>query len=551
MTNPIDLMQVFVTPSMGVGQRLGMDKIDARLSALPLRLVMELLGQANCHADQSINRQDRQRELADRFFPPAFHRRLHELLDANPNFVPVSSQVVANLAVRALVVCPDRDYVPEEVDDTARVLGALTLALAEYVMEGAQNEKDLALAVARMALYFRLNDLSSWYEVARRLLFETLPSLAGHADYVDADAVCRAEYGLDLELLWALTVAFGTAARTNTDFYLVPQQIQGGVLDDDTLARWSRVWTKPLEESRTLAQTDLAAGTWWSFSSFFDHPVIAITPDRGVAVRPAFLAQKATPAGMFWVVRNAFVAAGGDHERWARLFGIAVETLARQLITELAPGAELLADDDAVRARWGHGKVCDTVLFGRTWVAIDFVHRQLTKASASTGDFDDLARDLRLASVDKLEQIDEALQRGLAIESAPDAIIPLVVVGAPFPTSPLVMKHIEEALGSRQVIGSNPTCTPPAVMDLSEFHVLLQVAGAQDRDIAEVLHEWLASDMGRDSFRSWLTTDGPGREIPGGGAISAEWMKIVRARLFGPAAADDASALPDLDSTGV
>jgi hypothetical protein len=545
MTNPIDLMQVFVRPSMGVGQRLGMDKIDRRLSGLPLRLVMELLGQVNCYADQSINRHDRQRELVDRFFPVTFQRRLHDLLDADPNLVPVSSQVVANLAVRALVICPDRDYTTEEIDDTARVLGALTLAVAEYVMEGAHDEKDLALAFARMALYFRLNDLSSWYEVARRLLFETLPSLAGHVDYVDADAVCQAVYGLDLEVLWALTVAFGTAAQTNTDFYLVPPPIQGGVLDDETITRWSHVWMVPLEESRALAQSDLDAGTWWSFSSFFDHPVIAITPNRGVAIRPAFLAQKATPAGMFWVVRNAFVAAGGNHEQWARLFGVAVETLARHLIAELASGGDILANDDALRTRWGPGKVCDTVLLGRTWVAIDFVHRQLTKASASTGDFDDLARDLRLAAVDKLEQIDEALQRGLAIESPPDAIIPLVVVGAPFPTSPLVMKHIEEALGPRSVIGSNPTCSPPAVIDLSEFHVLLQVANAQKRDVAEILHQWLASEMGRDSFRSWLTTDGPGREIPGGGAISAEWMKVIRARLYGPAAAEDDSVLPE------
>lgn len=533
MTTPIDLVQVFVTPSMGVGQRLGMDKIDARLSVLPLRLVMELLGQVNCRADRSINRRDRQRELANMLFPRAFQRRLHSLLDGDPNLVPVSSQVVANLAVRALVICPDIDYTATDLDKAARELGALTLALAEYVMEGAQNEKDLALAVARMSLYFRLNDLSSWYEVARRLLFETLPGLAGHVDYVDADALCQAAYGLQLELLWALTVAFGTAARTDSELYLVPPPIRGSVLDEHTLARWSRVWMIPLEASRTLARIDLAAGTWWSFSSFFDHPVIPITSDRGVAVRPAFLAQKATPAGMFWVIRNAFVASGGDHDQWARLFGVAVETLARQLIAELAPGGDVLADDAAVRTRWGAGKVCDTVLLGRTWVAIEFVHRQLTKAAASTGDFDDLARDLRLAAVEKLEQIDEALQRALAIEIAPDAVIPLVVVGAPFPTSPLVMKHIEEALGPRAVIGNRAFCTAPAVMDLSEFHVLLQVAAARNREPADILHEWLGSDMGRDSFRSWLTTDGPGREIPGGGAVSAGWMELVRARLFG------------------
>ena len=76
--------------------------------------MLELLGQANCHADQSINRPDRQRELADRFFPLTFQRWLHELLDGNPNLVPVSSQGVANLAVRALVMCPDGDYTTEK-----------------------------------------------------------------------------------------------------------------------------------------------------------------------------------------------------------------------------------------------------------------------------------------------------------------------------------------------------------------------------------------------------------------------------------------------------
>lgn len=536
MTTPLDLMHVFCTPSMGVGQRLKIETIDKRLAQLPVRLVLEVLGQACCHSDQGIKDREREITFAGNFFPAPFLPRMREILRTQPNVVPMSSQVLANLAVRALVVCPDVDYSNGDVEGVAREVGALALGLADHVMEGAQNEQDLTLAIARMSIYFRLNDLSSWYEVARRLLFEVLPSLSNHPDYFDADYVCHQAYGLDIELLWALTVGFGVAAKTNADYYLLPQPLTGGVIDDETLRRWAEVWSIDLAAARILAAEDLRTGNWWSFRAIFDKPTVKINDTHGVAVRPAFLAQKATPAGMFWVVRNAWVDQGGDHQQWARLFGAGVEQLGRALISELAPGVPHLPDDEAVRHRWGDGKVCDFVMLGDRWVAIDFVHRQLTKATSATGDFTDLARDVRLAALDKLEQIDEALARGLDVEPEPASIVPLVVVGAPFPSSPLVMRYIEAQLGSRKVIGRHPACRPPVVMDLSEFHVLLQVASAHSAEPVAILEQWLDSDLGRDSFRSWLTTDGPGRHLPGGGAISDGWGDVVRRRLFGAGA---------------
>jgi hypothetical protein len=48
-------------------------------------------------------------------------------------------------------------------------------------------------------------------------------------------------------------------------------------------------------------------------------------------------------------------------------------------------------------------------------------------------------------------------------------------------------------------------------MDLGEFWLLLEAAGAQKVHPAELLEHWISSPLAMTSFRNWLVTAGPGR----------------------------------------
>ena len=539
-TRYTDLAYVYLTPSDGVGQRLTLETIDQRLTQLPLWPTMMLLPQIAFRADR-LPPDDRigQVEFARHLLPVTILDRAVRVLREQASAVVLSSQTVLNLAVRAIVHCEDTGVdTRADTEKLARELGALVLALADHMNRGDHGRGSMALELVRLELFFRINDLSAWYEIADRLLFETMPRMATDTDFVDIDAVIRTEYDMPLEVFWALTTAYGIAARYDPRHFRVPANFADRPIDPAVLARWSSAWLIDLDDARAMAQRDLAAGSWWSFSAFFDRPALRTTSTEGVVVRPAFLAMKATPPGMFWPIRNAFVRQGGDHERLSRFFGRGVERLGRALVDEHAPGVEKLRDEDEIRRRWGGATepTCDLVLLGDEWLAIDFVYRQFTRNTAATGNVSDLLRDIKLGATDKLMQIDKTLARGLTSEHHPPrGLYPIVVAGGPFPMNKLVAEEVAAGLGTAgaTVIGVHPACRPPAIMDLSEFHILLQASQASGLAIHEVLDEWFASALDSANFRNWLTTDGPGRQLPGGGAISAKWQQRLQRRGLG------------------
>ena len=251
-------------------------------------------------------------------------------------------------------------------------------------------------------------------------------------------------------------------------------------------------------------------------------------------MRAAFLAMRARPAGMFWAIRHPFVGSGGKHSRLARFFGKLVENHGHALAVRHLPDVDRL-DEATMNQRWGPGQTCDLLLLCPEWVPVEFVHRLITRASSATGNFDDLMRDVRVAVVEKLQQIDATLTRALEREpTAPPAIYPIVVVGAPFPQDRLVLGPALDELEAwgPQVIEVHPACRMPTVLDLAEYSTLLQTAAHLGVPITSLLDAWHSSGMVGDSFRQWLTTDGPAREIPGGGAISRRWNDVVRSCIF-------------------
>jgi hypothetical protein len=311
----MSLTTFYLTPQLGIGQRLRLETIDRRLAALPLRPVLYILAQVAALADSSINDRSKAADLVRGVFPRPIVDRALAIVEGDRTVAPMSSQTVLNLANRALIHCPDIDGVGEE--GLTRDLGGLLLGLADHMSRGDHSERSLQLELVRLELFFRLNDLSGWYEISNRLLFDVLPGMTADRDWVDVDAVVRSAYGLDMELFWALTAAYGVAAREDPTLFELPRPFAKGAVSDEERARWAKVWLIDIDDARRLAVADLQTGSWWMFNAFFDHPLLKLRAGSGVATRPAFLANKATPMGMFWVIRNAFVADGGTHQQWA------------------------------------------------------------------------------------------------------------------------------------------------------------------------------------------------------------------------------------------
>ena len=538
MVEPLDLAGYYMTPHLGIGQSLKLETIDRRLRELPLRAVLHLLAQVAYRADRAVRDRALQAELIRQFLPVPLVDRALEGLARDPNLVPLSSQVVLNLATRALANCPDSNPTSVDSQRLARQLGGLLLGLAAHTSRGDHERESLLVELARLDLFFRLNDASGWFDVANDLLFDVLPTMTSDRDWVDANAVMQDAYGMDLELFWSLTVSFGVAAQHNADGFEVPGNFDSLNVTTADVAAWMRAWSVDLALARCRAQEDLASGSWWSFGALYDRPILELEPGRGVVVRPSFLASKGGPTGMFWAVRNAYVDAGGSHGRWAQFFGRAIEALGRAYLDRYAASVPKLDDESAIRARWGEGRACDTVLLGDSWVAIDFVHHQITKATATTGNISNLMRDASMAAIDKLViQIDETLRRGLAVETElPSRLYPVVVIGNPFPLNPA---FVEEMMGliaakSPAVVGIDPRCRQPAILELHEFAALLRVAAEQGVRVSTLLEDWLTSPLGRNNFRNWFVTDGPGGP-PRDADDTGGWRGRSLGRLLGTA----------------
>ena len=284
---------------------------------------------------------------------------------------------------------------------------------------------------------------------------------------------------MSLELFWALTTSYGIAVANDPDSFRFPKYTDTAHVSNEEVDRWDAFWSTSIPKAKRAALADLAAGQW-SFNTFYNRPLLELTKESSIVVRPWFLANKATPAGFYSTIENLL---GSDRDRtgkWGRLFGQAIDQFGRILIREHCSGVDLLADETEIRASWGEGAACDAVLLGDDWLAVDFVHRRISRETGTTGDFTSLARDIRIGVVDKLKQIDATLYRGVStVGIPPGKMYPLVVIGAPFPVNGPVLNEIDrlhDATGPKVVGVDRIHCAPPAIMDIGEFWMLLELA---------------------------------------------------------------------------
>jgi len=530
---PLDFYGVFLTLKNDFGMQTTHDRIDAALAMLPMSEVLWILAQLANRADHAGR--DGQVELAQQLVPAPLLPRALQLV-SNPPRVVTSPQLVLQLALRALLECDPSGDPPADPEELARILGLLLLAIADHVPHDSSSPETLMLELVRNELFFRVHGQLDRYEEAYELFLHTLPRLAGHPDFLDVDAVLRQAHGVSLEEFWTLTVAAGVIAVGDPRPLTFPLRIDGDPINPQTLASWESAWAIDLPSAQALAREDVASGSGWSFTAFYERPILTSSDGRRFAMRAHYLSDKATPTGMFWAVARAWKQLGRDYEQWARLFGAAVEARGLQLVAEHAGDPARLLDDDQLRTMWGAGsgdKVCDLlVLYPEAWVAFEFVHRSLTKATQTTGAHHDLLRDLELAVLEKADQLDATLARGLATDTlpSPDRIFPVVVTGASLPANPPLSKAVAAALTARQpkVLGVDPRCRRLSLIDLFELRNLLDLARAQGATIPSLLEAWVGSTIPDLSLRNWLTTDGPGLPID---ETEPDWLTFVSRRL--------------------
>lgn len=531
-------MGYYLTPQGGVGQRLRLESIDQRLRALPLSRTLQILSQIVFVTDKAALKRGEQLALARRMLPAPIAEQAIGRLAEDPKAALTSTQVVLNLAVRALANCGDDELCTERDDDwLAKQLGVLILALGDFTSRDAQGGTDretLTLELVRLTLFSSVHALHAWYRVTDELLFDVLPTLSDHPGFVDIDELLLGEVGLTLRRLWALTAGYGLLSYTDPEGFRLPRVIEGGTVPEADVERWMKVWSASLAESRDVAKSEVDKLGAWSFGTLYTKPVVELGPMSGIVVRPFFLAQKATVSGMFWAIQEPYVRTGRAHERLAELFGAAVESLGRTILAR-NPGTYEWVNEADMPARWGEGHCCDTVGLGDSWLAIDFVFHQVTRATTTTGAFDALASDIQKTVIKKLGQIDDTVRRALETESQPQRIVPVVVVGAPFPGNPLLASYVAAELAQQQlqVIGTDERCSAPAVLDLAEFNMAIEASAASGRSHHELLDEWLSSSMAAMSVREWLVTDGPGRAVPEHDIEDEPYMQRLREELFG------------------
>src|ERR1700683_1143565 len=514
---PLDFMLVYLSSNLGVGQAMRPERIRQRLAALPRDRVLVVLAQLSCVAD-TTKYDARYEQITRQILPEPHATKAINMMRAEPGpheprYRLLSSQMLVALAVEAVLHCSDSDGAVSNADLMHEV-GMLLLALAGN--EGRVQLEDMPVEVLRMDLWARVHDFDRWAEVLHRIVSEALPALKSEPYWIDYERIIEAAVGIPPENFRALTAAFSTVAMADSQGHLYPKKTDSKLIPAVEVEKWTRFYMMPVDAARRAAAEDIRDARHWSFTTFYDRPLLPLGSGSLVLVRPWFLMIKATPLGFFTDVERMIRAAGGDVTEWSNLFGKAVEWVGRRVIEEnVDGGARKLLDEVAIVAAWGAGatgqrRTCDAVLIDGDWLALDFVFHRVKKETATTGDLSDLVSDVQKSVVGKLAQIDQTLQRGLAAEKLSGSIFPIVVIGAPFSANAAMLNLVDDMADKAgfKVIGANSRCEQPMVMDMEEFWMLLELGKHESVFPTKLLKEWMDSPKRVSGFRSWAITEG-------------------------------------------
>ena len=532
----MDLVAVYLTAAEGFGQAMRLATIDRKLADLPLRQSLLLLSQM-CFRVESASPTDTDAhvEFAQHALPKsAVARAVARLRRPYPTTIALSPQAIVLLGIRLMSVSNGSVTVESNPEELARKLGGLCLALSDHIDAGELTSESTILEFVRLGLFYSSKEHPGWLSLAGRLFFDVLPTLSSHSDWMDPHACFEASTGLKLQMFWALTCAQGAEAAHSADNFIFPMNVVN--VSDAQIEAWKSLLSATLTDAAEAARADMRQPLGWSMSAVWKRPIIDLGEGRGPVLRPRLLQMQAEPAQIFWHIRDVLVKQGMDHNQWSRLHGSAVEKLGVQLLNEThSPGVVL--DERAFVTRWeipASSKRADAAIVtaSRDLVIIDFVGRQLTAATTTTGDFASLTKDLRVGVSEKLEQIDATLQAAQSMETGWRHFYPVVVSAGPMPYIPPLDDAVNDELAavSLRVINNDPRCRRWLAMDLLNFQLLLNVSRHERRTVPEIIEAWQGSALARNTFREWALRDGPAGHMPGGG-LPADWQARVLAYL--------------------
>lgn len=331
------------------------------------------------------------------------------------------------------------------------------------------------------------------------------------------DSALKGVHGVTLEELWnALVFEWLRASAGNGTIGPISGPWPAHVLAKDRLELAGRAIRQSVAELIAGVGDDVSTDTPWQFTAFRHRPVTQTTNGFDLVVRPAFVGEKATLAGMFHLIAGAYRQTHGESQygSYAGEVGLAVDGRCRELIAETAVGSARVLWEGELSATVSTDsrKTCDALwIRDRRWVAMDFVHRQPAMAAQATGGLDALARELRLSVVEKLHQIDETLHRVL-IEGRgpeiphPNEVLPLIINGAGSPVMGIIERVMLESLRAERwrAIGQDARVLDPAVVGLDDLERAAALASTGKANLGSLLVKWKRSKFASASFSFWL-----------------------------------------------
>lgn len=267
----------------------------------------------------------------------------------------------------------------------------------------------------------------------------------------------------------------------------------------------------------------------WQMRSIQERPLLRIG-NEVVVLDERFLIERVT-SGLYWLVH--------DHEKalddrfrhlWTQAYGEMHEMLVEDYLAPFAPpvlgglGTSLFTEED-LGAAFG-GKRADVGIdFGTTVLIADAQAGQLSTKTREEGDPTAFKRDLDQIVVNKkarqLHYTAACLMRDPQPPKSPLAqparrVVPVVVPGGTFPTSPITRRYIAGQLADKGLL-NEPGVDPLVVLDLRDLEHAEAVRAYRGIDLVTMIRDWQDSDYRDMSLSDWLIVafDDPGLDRPG------------------------------------
>lgn len=315
------------------------------------------------------------------------------------------------------------------------------------------------------------------------------------------------------------------------DGLLVPADLNSDLPSDMIDSFVGLVSATPDEIAVELASD---ARSPWNFVVFQDRPLLRLP--EGLLVIDETLMLDLVTKGLYWDVHDHEKSIGEkERHQWTQTYGEMIELSAEDQLKSISPiilggGTAFYSEEDVERA-YGGKKRCDAVIdFGTRFCLLEIVSGQLSTGSRSRGDFTSFESDTEKLVLKKARQLDAVTKSLIADEalltkSSPPTrqrMIPIIVVGWGYPSSPVTARFIEEKLAAESLLADSRVA-PLCIVDISEIE-MLEGLSSQGESLPDILADWKTSSLADMSLRNYLlervwevlqalspTTDGRGR----------------------------------------